>query len=64
VAEYTDAQILDSLLLMRNLQRMSCPFCKTITANPLGSQIEFAHRFSPETLHRCYTRLSSYAGMM
>ena len=61
--EYTDAQILDSLLFMRKLKRMSCPFCRTITAKPLESQVAFCHWQFPDVLHRCYTRLQQYQGV-
>jgi hypothetical protein len=44
--------ILDMLLLMGKLRRLSCPFCKAITARPMESQSAFDHRFFAQHYHR------------
>ena len=50
--DYSDADILDMLLLMGKLRRLSCPFCKAITARPMESQSAFDHRFFAQHYHR------------
>jgi hypothetical protein len=48
-----DPEVLDLLLMMWKLRRMSCPFCRAITAKPMESQAAFVHRFFPASYHSC-----------
>jgi hypothetical protein len=48
-----DPEVLALLLLVGQLRKMSCPFCRVITAKPMGSRSAFVHRFFPASYHSC-----------
>ena len=61
--EYSDGQILESAFMLTRLRRASCPLCGTITVKPLGSQVEFSHRFFPAQTHGCAGRILRFQGV-